>query len=350
MSFGKKNDVASYGESNMKKSRSTVYNVIRDSLMKYSKHVSIFGRRNPIMVNLNGNKYFIHANFTHGTGRGRPNELRTQLGRSSIGKQQENKNRGSHVAFIGIFEAGDVFVAWNPDHIFSLGPNTGDSVYAHKGQRSCIESGQPAVHEINSRKLGTTYAIAFPISALGFYLENISRFHSMNNKNQIENSISLNVQKLSESGLGSNGTLKSKDQRIKFTYKREAYPRSDSFRKAVLGAYDHTCCVCNRQLKIVEAAHIIPHHHPESTDSINNGLALCVEHHRLYDDALLLPTPQYKLLYNAERARYLTEAKRAKGLQKVEKFHDTELRMPKKSENQPSKKWLQVGLRLRLAR
>lgn len=79
------------------------------------------------------------------------------------------------------------------------------------------------------------------------------------------------------------------DKSLLYYFVRDALGTyTENFR---LDAYKKTCCVCRRQLGLVQAAHIIPHSEPDSPNTVQNGLAMCIEHHRLYDDSLLLPGP-----------------------------------------------------------
>lgn len=63
--------------------------------------------------------------------------------------------------------------------------------------------------------------------------------------------------------------------------------RAHDFSKRVLSAYGNVCAVCGLQLRLVEAAHIVPVTFDESTDSTENGIALCVLHHRAYDKNII---------------------------------------------------------------
>ena len=96
----------------------------------------------------------------------------------------------------------------------------------------------------------------------------------------------------------------------------------------VLDAYLHTCCVCDRQLGIIQAAHIIPHSEFDSPNDVQNGLAMCVEHHLLYDDALLLPGPDRKLIINNSRVDYLKNTNQEKGLDKIEALNGEQYSVP----------------------
>jgi putative restriction endonuclease len=64
--------------------------------------------------------------------------------------------------------------------------------------------------------------------------------------------------------------------------------RAMHFSKHVLGQFDHRCAVCQVQLTILEAAHIIPVHDSKGSDEVWNGIALCRNHHRLFDRRILL--------------------------------------------------------------
>lgn len=76
--------------------------------------------------------------------------------------------------------------------------------------------------------------------------------------------------------------------------------RESGFSKRVLASYGHKCAVCEVQLSILEGAHIIPVHDPRGTDEVWNGLALCRNHHRLYDRRILLIDPDAVVRANEE--------------------------------------------------
>lgn len=87
------------------------------------------------------------------------------------------------------------------------------------------------------------------------------------------------------------------------------------FREEVLKAYDYKCAITGEDIQIknknnkitylLEAAHIIPYSDSGSF-SVNNGIALCVEMHRLFDKKLF--TFQYREDGNVEVI--VTESKR----------------------------------------
>src|SRR5690606_12332468 len=92
--------------------------------------------------------------------------------------------------------------------------------------------------------------------------------------------------------------------------------RDVSFRKRVLTAYGFHCAVCGVQLKLVEAAHIIPVNHDNGTDETRNGIALCALHHKAYDQALITITDDYSVQINRSRVSDLQSQKLSDGLAK----------------------------------
>ena len=66
------------------------------------------------------------------------------------------------------------------------------------------------------------------------------------------------------------------------------WSRSTSFKRQVLNAYEHRCAVTRQQLKLVDAAHILPvKAGAESIDVVRNGIALSPTYHRAFDNGLI---------------------------------------------------------------
>jgi len=333
--------------------RELLFYFVRDALAPYSENFRIIDRQNPVRIRLNGENYSTHVSYVHDSGNARDNddEVRIQLGRRLIEEQRERQERGDRVAFIGFFETGDTFLAWDPRHVFSLKASTVVSIYGRQSQRSSVARNQAAVHQFNAKTLAEqSFTIALPATALGFYLENIKNFHSLQSEGAIVDLVTRNSEAFSDTGLGSSGEIDidGGETREKFTFERTAYLRDPRFKKWVLEAYDQTCCICDRQLGIVQAAHIIPHSVEGSPNHVTNGLALCIDHHRLYDDALLLPGPGNRLVFNKNRAEYLRQTHQAKGLAEISTFHGRTFNVPKDPERQPRDEFLQRGIELRM--
>lgn len=333
---------------------SLLHYFVRDALGPYSEDFRIHDRHNPTTFRLNGNEYSAHISYVHDSGEGRsnPDEVRIQIGRPLIERQRNHSNAGTRVSFIGFFEGGKTFVAWDPRHIFSLQAKNVVSVYARHSQLERVDENQAAVHSFSAKLLKeTSFAIALPSTALGFYLENIGHFHRIPTEAAIQTLMQNHTNTFTDSGIGSHGEIdvETDEEREKFTYERKAYPRDPRFKKWVLGAYSKTCCICDRQLGIVQAAHIIPHSEEDCPNTVQNGLAMCVEHHRLYDDALLLPAPNRTLIFNDERAEYLRQTGQGRGLDGIKELSGREYSIPAEAHFKPLDEYLQRGLDLRLA-
>jgi putative restriction endonuclease len=330
-----------------------LYNFIKDALNPYSEDFKLSDRNNPIRFKLNGHDYSVHVSYVHDSGNSRDNEneVRIQIASGQIEKQKARAAGGTHVAFLGFFESGKTFVAWDPRHVFSLQAKTVVSVYARQSQLEGVAEHQAAVHSFRARFLEeTSFAIALSSNALGFYLENIEHFHRLKTEDSVVQLMGGHSLTFNDAGLGTGGEFDVGDdeQREKFTYERKAYPRDPRFKKWIMDAYEQTCCVCNRQLGLIQAAHIIPHSIEDSPNTVQNGLAMCIEHHRLYDDALLLPGPDQRLVFNDERAEYLRQTNQDRGLDGIAALAEQQYQIPDNTAHRPSNEFLQKGLDIRL--
>ncbi|MCT8281711.1 HNH endonuclease [Xanthomonas translucens] len=91
--------------------------------------------------------------------------------------------------------------------------------------------------------------------------------------------------------------------------------RAHDFSKRVLSAYSNVCAVCGLQLRLVEAAHIVPVTSDASTDSTENGIALCVLHHRAYDKNIISIDEGYRIQVSETVLRGLGEYNLLGGLE-----------------------------------
>jgi putative restriction endonuclease len=93
--------------------------------------------------------------------------------------------------------------------------------------------------------------------------------------------------------------LTPKRQRVLSTVNRWA--RSACFRQQVLTAYGNRCSVTRMQLRLVDAAHILPVEADETTDDVRNGIALSPTYHRAFDGGLIYIDDDYIMNINPER-------------------------------------------------
>jgi putative restriction endonuclease len=125
------------------------------------------------------------------------------------------------------------------------------------------------------------------------------------------------------------------------------WSRRRDFRIRVLNVYGHRCSVCQIQLGLVEAAHIIPVGAPGSNDLTCNGLALCPLHHDAYDDALVGVRGDYHIVANDSRLHDLNRANLADGEQLLRSLVCNTISLPRRQNDRPNPDYLREGMRLR---
>lgn len=92
------------------------------------------------------------------------------------------------------------------------------------------------------------------------------------------------------------------------------FKRKSGFSEIVLAEFDHHCAVCEMQLGILDGAHIVPVHNPRGTDDVWNGLALCKNHHALFDKRILLIDADICVRADDETLRFLGDLHQIGGL------------------------------------
>ncbi len=107
-------------------------------------------------------------------------------------------------------------------------------------------------------------------------------------------------------------TLPAERRRLVHTISRVS--RAANFREKVLNAYGHRCAVTRMQLRLVEAAHILPVAASGSTDQIRNGLALSPTYHRAFDRGLIFVDTQHVMRINPAKSAQLEKLNLAAGL------------------------------------
>jgi putative restriction endonuclease len=112
--------------------------------------------------------------------------------------------------------------------------------------------------------------------------------------------------------------------------------RERRFGEKVLAAYDHRCALCGVQLRLLDAAHILPVAHPDSHDHVTNGVALCALHHRAYDTALLAFDQSYAIIVNNNMLVELTNEGRDGGLGEFQAALAPSLLLPRARASHPS--------------
>lgn len=90
--------------------------------------------------------------------------------------------------------------------------------------------------------------------------------------------------------------------------------RASNFRRKVLDAYGHRCAVTRMQLRLVDAAHVLPVAVEGSTDATTNGIALSPTMHRAFDGGLIFLDRDRVMRLNEARSNDLQTSGLADGL------------------------------------
>lgn len=123
--------------------------------------------------------------------------------------------------------------------------------------------------------------------------------------------------------------------------------RDVSFRRRILTAYSFKCAVCGIQLRLVEAAHIIPVTHENSSDETCNGLALCSLHHKAFDQALIAVLEDYSVILNEDRAIELKNRNLDSGLAKFAQELRPLIILPPAISDRPHVEYIRLGNSIR---
>lgn len=152
------------------------------------------------------------------------------------------------------------------------------------------------------RKSNDEVAVGIRPDQLLNYIKNAGEIHKWSSSPTVYEGVeSVALREADEADISQLET--NERQRVIRTVSRLA--RIGNFRKAVLGAYDKRCAVTGLQLRVVQAAHILPVSAPESVDGVRNGVALSPTYHIAYDNGLIFLDDRLTMRLNEERVKEL---------------------------------------------
>jgi putative restriction endonuclease len=114
--------------------------------------------------------------------------------------------------------------------------------------------------------------------------------------------------------------------------------RDPNFRPKVLTAYEYQCAICGFSLRLgtvpiaLEAAHI-KWHQAKGPETVNNGLALCCLHHKLFDLGAFTLSENYCV--------EASELINSEGKNTILDYHGKEIFIPPNPERRPTLEYLQ---------
>ena len=111
------------------------------------------------------------------------------------------------------------------------------------------------------------------------------------------------------------------------------------FRGAVLTAYRDSCAICRlKELRLLDAAHIVGDAQPGGEPLVSNGLSLCSIHHRAFDQNLVGISPDYEV----HVSRNLLEDEDGPMLELLKTFHREPIVLPSRQAWRPDREQLAV--------
>ena len=124
--------------------------------------------------------------------------------------------------------------------------------------------------------------------------------------------------------------------------------RDGDFRKKVTVAYDRKCAVTGLQLRLVDAAHILPVGAAGSTDDVSNGLCLSPTYHRAYDRRLIYLTEDRRMVINQAMKDELCALRLDGGLVNFESFLGREIFLPPDRNQWPNPEFIRAANSIRM--
>ena len=229
-------------------------------------------------------------NLSHGGGVARPaHEYRVQITgiAGPSGVAQFSPEIGGKTLILGWWDAVGVFAAF--DYTFHAG-TLGSSPSIQIGE-TALQAAHASRFTPHNRHNGEL-AIAFRPDFLGTYIDNLESLHACGvSPSEIQTLVDIGVDPAKVADAAIQHQVAQERQFAVVTTKRAL--RDLDFRDRVLTAYGHHCAMCGVQLRLLDAAHIIPVAHPGSTDETCNGVTLCALHHRAYDKVETLPSSSF---------------------------------------------------------
>lgn len=235
-------------------------------------------------------------NLTHGGGKARPaDEYRVQI----TGVNQFDQEMGGKTLILGWWNEGEVFAGFDFNkHTGVLGFSPSIQIREEALRKAYVKGISPWTKE------NQEIAIAFRPDFFVEYVKNLESLHSFGESAsdlEILSEVTENPDAVNDTQIAA---ITAERQMTVTSVKKKI--RDISFKSRILTSYNNRCAFCSIQLKLIDAAHIVPVQH-DGTDETSNGIALCALHHRAYDRNLVTFNEEYQILYNEQEFYKLKE-------------------------------------------
>lgn len=276
-------------------------------------------------------------NVSHGGGYRRPtDEYRIQVKVPYFEPEQ-----GWQVLILGWWDEGQVFAGFDyRKHSGEIGFSSSFQIKLDALEKAAINGFAP------SDKGNKEIAVAFRPDLLVEYANHVNDFHSLGESRRDLEILELIAS--SQEDLQNNEIVQQVSRRrlTAFQTVRRAL-RDHSFKTRVLTAYDHRCAFCDVQLNLIDAAHIVPVSHEQSTDETRNGIALCTLHHKAYDAALVTFNERYQIVSSNAKIEQLRQIRRDGGWTKFSSDLRPVINVPPENRDRPLVLYVNEANRIR---
>lgn len=272
-------------------------------------------------------------NCTHGGGSKRAtDEYRIQL--TGVVPQ---KAPGGITALLGWHEGYGVFAGFDIDwHV-----NQNSQSPSIQIREEALKGAHKKSFSVSQRQNGEL-AVAFRPEFLVDYILSSRTLHKQGIGSQ-DLSLLNDLAAVNQGGLDS---ITNVERKVVISTIARKYRVAD-FRGRVLSAYQHRCAVCGVQLKLIDAAHIIPVASDSSTDETTNGIALCKLHHYAYDRNLISFSTDYAVEVSSTEQSRLAAENLAGGFGSFKKGLLTAIILPADKRDYPSAAYIAESRKVR---
>lgn len=275
--------------------------------------------------------------ITHGGGRMRaPTEYRIQM--TSVTSPLE-LNPAGYTVIMGYYPSLGVFAGFDfkRHRTFTTGsPSIQISI-------STIEAALQDGLAFN-KKSNDEIAVAIRSDQFIQYILNADRLHQYGKESKVLKLLTKAAKK-EDIKIEDIDLLQTERKRLLNTVVR--YSRLANFRQQVLRAYDNRCSVTRYQMKLVEAAHILPVPVEGSVDHVTNGLALSPTMHRAFDNGLIYLSEDYQMKLNKAKASELKKLNLHSGLTDLRDLLDKVIYLPADPNQRPNPSFIKQANKYR---
>lgn len=294
-----------------------------------------------ITTNYESEKIILYImNISHGGKTRSENEYRIQIS----GKPPLETSEEAKTLLIGWYEELKVFAAFDAEHHKNFGKSPSLQVVKEKLQEGHDKG---IAFQIKRTPKGDDVVIVFsPMFILNYIDELYQRYHAHSKQSMSQEEESLLKKEPLNAKISKEELDKLSRERRTALIVLNKKLRESKFREIIFRIYNGKCALCNLQLRLTEAAHIIPVN-DDGLDEITNGILLCRNHHKAYDSGLLGINKEYKVIINRKAINKLKDAGLGGQADKFVKEINEKINLPDNPEYYPNRENLEKNCKLR---